>query len=178
MKRTLIVLVFSLLVLACTFAEVDIDIVAKVSPYSLQTVRTAGGTYVSDYGYGIAGGFRADVWNNVTAGLDLNIGFFKFDELDKDYIVVSFRGTAGYRYDFTEKLYANADLGLGLDLRKVGSVKNTSFGLNLYMGCGYRLSDEFALTGGLDLALCFQTSKKSSSTDFALRTQLGLAMAL
>ena len=178
MKRTLIVLVFSLLVLACTFAEVDIDIVAKVSPYSLQTVRTAGGTYVSDYGYGVAGGFRADVWNNVTAGLDLNIGFFKFNELDKDYNVISLRGTAGYRYDFTEKLYANADLGLGLDLRKVGSVENTSFGLNLYMGCGYRLSDDFALTGGLDLALCFQTSKNSSSTDFALRTQLGLAMAL
>ena len=177
MRKAIIFTLLCIFALCCVYAG-KTNIVAKVSPYSLQTVRTAGGTYVSDYGYGAAGGFRADVWNNVTAGLDLNIGFFKFDELDKDYIVVSLRGTAGYRYDFTEKLYANADLGLGLDLRKVGSVKNTSFGLNLYMGCGYRLSDEFALTGGLDLALCFQTSKKSSSTDFALRTQLGLAMAL
>lgn len=177
MKRTIIFTLLCIVALSCAFAG-KTEIAVKVSPYSLQTVKTSEETYVSDYGYGVTGGFRTDVWNNVTAGFDLSIGFFKFDELENDYNVISLRGTAGYGYDFSEKLYANADLGLGFDLRKVGSVKNTSFAMNLYMGCGYRLSDEFALTGGLDFTLCFQSSKNSSSTDFELKTQFGLSMAL
>ena len=178
MKKMLIVMALFLSVLYCAFAEGKVDVVAKVSPYSLQTVHTSDGTYVSDYGYGVAGGIRADVWNNVRAGIDLNIGIYKYDELESDYIVAAFRGVAGYRYDFTDKLYADADFGLGVDLRKCGAVENTSFGMNLYIGCGYRLSDEFAVTAGADAALCLQRSKSSKSTDFAVKAQLGLVMAL
>ena len=177
MKRTIIFTLLCIVALSCAFAG-KTEISVKVSPYALQTVKTSGGTYVSDYGYGVAGEISTDVWNNVTAGLDLNIGIFKFDELDSDYNVISFRGVAGYRYDFTDKLFANADLGLGVDLRIVGSVENTSFSTGLYLGGGFRFSEEMAVTAGVDVALCFQASKKSKSTDFGMKTWLGLSMGL
>lgn len=104
--------------------------------------------------------------------------YYCFRYNDSDYLVIGVKAVAGYSYDFTEKLFAEADLGVGLDNRRIGSHKQNSFAADLYLGCGYRLSDEFAVTGGVDLGLGLQKGKYSRSTDFEAETRVGLLMAL
>jgi|GEM_PF-2269690 hypothetical protein len=176
-KKIVFVLLLCIVALSCAYAGKAV-IVAQASPFSFQSVAASGGTYKSTYGFGASGGIRVDLWKNVSAGIDLSVGIYKFDELDSDYDVIGLRGVVGYSYDFTDMLFADADFGLGIDIRKVGSAERKSLGMDLYLGCGYWFADELAVTAGADCALGFQVGKNSRSTDFELKTKLGLYMAL
>ena len=177
MKKAIIFTLLCIVALCCVYAG-KTDIVAQFSPYSLQTVITPDGKYVSTYGFGAKAGFRTNVLDNLTAGLDLDAGIYKYVELESDYNVVGIRAVAGYSYEFVSKLYAEADLGIGFDYRQVGSVSKIYFGIDAYFGIGYRVSEDFAVTLGADLGLGFQPGKKSKSTDFAVKTQAGILLAL
>ena len=177
MKRLFLTLMLCMMVSCLVFAG-KVNISAQASPFSLQVVSASNGTFVSTYGFGAGGGFRVNVWDNLSVGMDLNLGIYKYDELDSDYLVIGVKAMAGYSYDFSDKLFAEADLGVGLDNRRIGSLKQNTFAADLYLGCGYWLSDEMAVTGGVDLGLGLQKGKYSRSTDFEAETRMGLLMAL
>ncbi|MBP5163100.1 MAG: hypothetical protein ILP16_09025 [Spirochaetales bacterium] len=178
MKKIFLLDLMLCIMASCFVYAGKVNIAGQVSPFSVQVVSASSGTFVSTYGFGAGGGFRVNVWDNLSVGMDLNLGIYKYDELDSDYMVIGVKALAGYSYDFTEKLFAEADLGVGLDNRRIGSHKQNSFAADLYLGCGYRLSDEFAVTGGVDLGLGLQKGKYSRSTDFEAEARLGLLMAL
>ena len=81
---------------------------------------------------------------------------------------------AGYSFDFSEKVFGETELGLGLDIRKVGDRSQSTLGLEMYFGGGYRFTDRISATAGLDLEHGFQ----GSSADFAVRFRLGAVFSL
>ena len=178
MKKRLFLTLMLCMMVSCLVFAGKVNISAQASPFSLQVVSASNGTFVSTYGFGAGGGFRVNVWDNLSVGMDLNLGIYKYDELDSDYLVIGVKAMAGYSYDFSDKLFAEADLGVGLDNRRIGSLKQNTFAADLYLGCGYWLSDEMAVTGGVDLGLGLQKGKYSRSTDFEAETRMGLLMAL
>ena len=178
MKKRLFLTLMLCMMVSCLVFAGKVNISAQASPFSLQVVSASNGTFVSTYGFGAGGGFRVNVWDNLSVGMDLNLGIYKYDELDSDYLVIGVKAMAGYSYDFSDKLFAEADLGVGLDNRRIGSLKQNTFAADLYLGCGYWLSDEMAVTGGVDLGLGLQKGKYSRSTDFEAETRVGLLMAL
>lgn len=177
MKKKVVFMLLCVLVLSCAFAG-KASLKFQVSPYSLQSVSATGGKFVSTYGFGFKGGFRYNVWNNLTAGLDLGLSEYKYKELKTEYNVVSLRVIAGYFHDFSSKFYGEAELGLGIDRREISSAHMNTFGMNGYLGCGLKLSDEFSVNGGVDIGLAFQSGKKTKSTDFSFSTRLGIQTAL
>ena len=172
-RKALAVLAMCLIVLSCAFAG-RFSIKAQVSPYSLQTVTLQSGRHSSSYGFGFTAGGRYNIVDNLTAGLDVNLDIFNYRELENKYLVIGFMAKAGYAFDFSEKVYGEAELGLGLDIRKIGDRSQAAFGMDAYFGGGYRFTERFSATAGLDLEHGFQ----GNSTDFAARFRLGAAFAL
>ena len=172
-RKALLAVVFCLVVLTCASAG-KFSIVGQVSPYSLQTVSLQTGAHNSSYGFGFTAGARYNVIDNLTAGIDVNLDVFSYREIENKYLVVGFMAKAGYLFDFTEKLFGEVEVGLGLDIRKVGDRSQATFGLEYYFGGGYRFTEKISATAGLDLEHGFQ----SSSDDFAARFRLGAVFAL
>ena len=106
--------------------------------------------------------------------MDVNMDIYKYRELENKYLVIGFLAKAGYSFDLTEKVYGEAEIGLGLDIRKVGDRKQSTFGLDVYVGAGYRFTDSFGMTAGLDLEHGFT----GISTDFAAKALLGAIITL
>ena len=176
-KGIILALVLCVLATGIVYAG-KVSISAQITPYSLQIVSAGDGSHFSTYGYGAKGGFRVNVWDNLSVGLDADFNLYKYDELTSDYLVIALRAAAGYSYDFTDRFYAQAGLGVGIDSRKVGSYGKTYFGADLCLGCGYRLSDEVAATAGADVGLGLQKGKFTKSLDISVKTRFGLLMAL
>ena len=178
MKKTVIFTVLLCIVaLSCAYAG-KASLVAQVSPYSLQTVPVSGETYVSTYGFGAKGGFRYDVYKGLNVGFDVDFGVYRFKELDSDYNILSARALVGYRYDFSTSLFAQAELGVALEMRNTAEARARSVGMNLYLGCGHGLGDRLAVTVGTDVGMEFQKGNGGVVTGFALRTQVGALMTL
>ena len=181
MKKSIImVLLLCIVALGCVYAD-NASIKVQVSPYSLQTINATGGKYISKYGYGANLGFRYKVWNNLTAGLDISLSIYDYAELsdlDADYNVTGFRAVAGYSYEFVPKLYGEAELSFGVDIREIAEQSMGTFGLDLYLGAGYRINDEFSVTAGAAAGIGFQAAKKAKSTDFCVKTRVGLQAEL
>lgn len=178
MKKTVIFTVLLCIVaLSCAYAG-KASLVAQVSPYSLQTVSASEGAHVSSYGYGAKAGFRYDVWNNLNLGVDVDFSIYRFEELDSQYNILSARALVGYRYDFSTSLFAQAELGVALEMRNVAEARARSVGMNLYLGCGHGLGDRLAVTVGTDVGMEFQKGNGGVVTGFALRTQVGALMTM
>lgn len=165
--------VFCLLALTCAFAG-NFSIKAQISPYSLQIITLQAGRYSSTYGFGFKAGARYNITDGLNAGLDVNIDVFNYKEIENKYLVIGFMAKAGYSFDFSEKVFGETEIGLGLDIRKVGDRSHATFGLDMYFGGGYRFTDRISATAGLDLAHGFQ----SKSTDFAAKVLLGTIITL
>ena len=177
-KKFIIVLCLCIAAIGCTFAG-KASFSLQASPFSLEKVSTTSGKYNSTYGYGLGGGFRYNIWDNLTVGADLAIDNYKFDELRYDYLVVSGRAVVGYDYNFTNKLFAQGELGIGISARASRSDKAAAnFDLHAYIGGGFRLSDELALTTGCGLDLGLLKGENTKSTDLAFETKMGLLMSL
>ena len=179
-KSSILVLLLCIVALGCVYAD-NASIKVQVSPYSLQTINATGGKYISKYGYGANLGFRYKVWNNLTAGLDISLSIYDYAELsdlDADYSVTGFRAVAGYSYEFVPKFYGEAELSFGVDIREIAEQSMGTFGLDLYLGAGYRINDEFAVTAGAAGGIGFQVGKKAKSTDFCVKTRVGLQAEL
>ena len=172
-RKALLAVVFCILVLSCASAG-KFSIVGQVSPYSLQTITLQTGRHSSSYGFGFTAGGRYNVVDNLTAGLDVNLDVFNYREIENKYLVIGFMAKAGYSFDFSEKVYGEAEIGLGLDIRKIGDRSQAAFGMEAYFGGGYRFTDRISATAGLDLEHGFQ----GSSADFAARFRLGAVVAL
>ena len=172
-RKALLAVVFCILVLSCASAG-KFSIVGQVSPYSLQTVTLQSGRHSSSYGFGFTAGGRYNVVDNLTAGLDVNLDVFNYRELENKYLVIGFMAKAGYSFDFSEKVYGEAEIGLGLDIRRIGDRSQAAFGLEMYFGGGYRFTEKISATAGLDLEHGFQ----GSSADFAARFRLGAVFSL
>ena len=172
-RKALLAVVFCILVLSCASAG-KFSIVGQVSPYSLQTITLQTGRHSSSYGFGFTAGGRYYVEDNLTAGLDVNLDVFNYRELENKYLVIGFMAKAGYSFDFSEKVYGEAEIGLGLDIRKIGDRSQAAFGMEAYFGGGYRFTEKISATAGVDLEHGFQ----GNSTDFAVRFRLGAAFAL
>lgn len=177
MKKLVVFMLLCVLVLSCAYAG-KASLKFQITPYSLQNVSATSGRFTSTYGYGVRSGFRYNVWKDLTAGLDLGLSEYKYKELQTEYNVVSLRAIAGYTYDFSPKFYGEAELGLGIDRREISSAHMIAFGMNGYIGGGFRASDDFSINIGVDLGLGFQSGKKSKSTDFSFSTRLGIQTSL
>ncbi|MBO4393614.1 MAG: hypothetical protein J5800_04650 [Spirochaetales bacterium] len=176
-RKTVLVLCLCVLALSCAYAG-KASLVAQISPYSLQSVFINGGTYTSTYGFGIEGGFRYDVWHNVSLGVDVQFDLFKYNEIEGNYTVIGVKAVGGYRHNFSDSFFVNGELGLGVDFRKVVEQAKPYLGMDAFIGCGYALSSMFRATGGVDLGLSFQKGENVKSTDFMVKTKIGMIMAL
>ena len=172
-RKALLAVVFCILVLSCASAG-KFSIVGQVSPYSLQTITLQTGRHSSSYGFGFTAGGRYNVVDNLTAGLDVNLDVFNYREIENKYLVIGFMAKAGYSFDFSEKVYGEAEIGLGLDIRKIGDRSQAAFGMEAYFGGGYRFTEKISATAGLDLEHGFQ----GSSADFAAKFRLGAVFSL
>ena len=172
-RKALLAVVFCLIILSCASAG-KFSIVGQVSPYSFQTVTLQSGRHSSSYGFGFTAGGRYNVTDNLTAGIDVNLDVFSYREIENKYLVIGFMAKAGYSFDFTEKIFGEAEIGLGLDIRKIGDRSQATFGMEAYFGGGYRFTDRISTTAGLDLEHGFQ----GSSADFVARFRLGAGFAL
>ena len=176
-KKTIFVLVLCILALSCVYAGKS-SIVVQGSPYSFQSVSASSGTYKSTYGYGGKAGYRYEVCNNLTVGADFDLSVFKFDELEKNYMVMAFRAVGGYRFDISGVVYAKCEIGAGVALRSIGDRRQAVVDLQADFDAGFRISDSVAITAGAGLELGFQKSRSASSTDFAVKTEVGLDISL
>lgn len=180
MKKSIVfVLVLCLAVLSAYAGSIGVKVQAE--PYSLQSVTVTGGRYLSTYGYGVCGGLRYGFTDNLSAGVDIGLDAYKYKELediDSDYNVTKLRAVAGYKYEFISKLYAEAELGVGADFREIADSSMITFGADAYVGMGFRISNEFAVTAGADVGLSFQSGKKSKSTDFSVTAKAGITAKL
>lgn len=174
MKRKIIIaLVLCILALSCASAG-RFSIKAQFSPYSLQSVALESGIHYSSYGFGFKAGARYSIRDTLDVGLDISLDSYRYKVLDSNYLVIGFKAVAGYGFDFTEKIFGQAEIGMGLDIRKVGGRSQAAFGLELYFGGGYRFTENLSATAGLDLEHGFQ----GSAADFAARFRLGAVYAL
>lgn len=174
MKRKIIITtVLCLIALSCASAG-KFSITAQFSPYSLQSVALESGIHYSSYGFGFKAGARYNIRDRLDVGLDINFDSYKYKVLDNSYLVIGFMAKTGYAFDFTEKVFGKAEIGLGLDIRKIGDRSQAAFGLELYFGGGYRFTENLSATAGLDLEHGFQ----GSAADFAARFRLGAVYAL
>ena len=176
-KKTIMVLALCIIMLSCAFAG-KFSITGQVSPYSLQTITMESGRHVSTYGFGANVGAGFNICDNLSVGLDFNFDMFKYAEIDDSYLVFGFMAKAGYMFDFSQKVFGQAQIGLGLDIRKIGPNSQAAFGAEFYFGGGYRFSEKFNITAGLDLEHGFLNGSTSSSTDFAAKIALGTVITL
>ena len=176
-KKTIFVLVLCIVALSCVYAGKS-SIVVQGSPFSFQNVSTSSGNYKSTYGYGGKAGYRYEVLDNLSVGADFDISVFKFDELEKDYIVMAFRAVCGYRFDITGVFFAKFELGAGVALRSIGDRRQAVVDLQADIDAGFRISEGIAIIAGAGLELGFQKGKIVNSTDFAVKTEVGLDISL
>ena len=176
-KKTIMVLMLFIIMLSCAFAG-KFSITGQVSPYSFQTVIMQSGNHDSTYGFGIKVGAGYRIRDNLDVGLDFNFDMFKYGEIEYSYLIFGFKGKAGYIFDFSRKVFGQAGIGLGLDIRKIGPNLQAAFGTEFYFGCGYRFSDRFSITAGMDLKYAFLRGRTSSSADFAAEIDLGTVITL
>lgn len=172
-KKAFLVLCLCIAAICCAYAG-QVEFLGQGSPYSVQCVSTQSGKFDSTYGYGFKVGFRYEATDHFSLGIDASNTMFKFNELDYDYQVLGLRVVGGYTYNFNENLYVNGEVGLGFSFRSIGGKKQRSFGMGAYVGGGFRLSKELALTLGAELDFAFL----SKSTDFAAKSQAGLLLSL
>ena len=180
MKKSIVFVLVLCLVALSAFAG-SIGVKVQAEPYSLQSVTVTGGKYLSSYGYGVSGGVRYGFNDYLSAGVDVGLDVYKYKELqdiDSDYNVTKLRAVAGYKYAFLPKLYAEAELGVGADFREIADSSMITFGADAYVGMGFRISNEFAITAGADVGLSFQSGKKSKSTDFSVTAKAGITATL
>ncbi len=172
-RRIIVVVVMCLLALFYAFAG-KTSLRGQISPYSLQGVFIEGDKFFSSYGFSFKGGMRHNIWNNLTVGADLNLEIYRYKVLDSSYVILGFMPKVGYSLDFSETFFAEAEIGLGMETRKVANRAQVAFGMVLYLGAGYRLNEAISATFGVDLGLGFQKGRKSKATDFSLQTQMGV----
>ena len=178
MKRKIIITtVLCLIALSCAFAG-KFSITAQFSPYSLQSVAMESGIHYSSYGFGFKAGARYKILDRLDVGLDVSLDSYKYKALDSNYLVIGFMAKTGYAFDFTEKVFGKAEIGLGLDIRKIGGRSQASFGFGVYMGGGYRFTDRISATAGVDIGYGFQSGKSMNSVDFATGFRLGAIIGL
>ncbi|MBR1583223.1 MAG: outer membrane beta-barrel protein [Spirochaetales bacterium] len=178
MKRKIIItLVLCILALSCASAG-RFSIKAQFSPYSLQSVAMESGIHYSSYGFGFKAGARYKILDRLDVGLDVSLDSYKYKALDSNYLVIGFMAKTGYAFDFTEKVFGKAEIGLGLDIRKIGGRSQAAFGFGVYMGGGYRFTDRISATAGVDIGYGFQSGKSMNSVDFAAGFRLGAVYAL
>ena len=176
-KKVIFTMLLCILALSCAYAG-KTSFVAQISPYSLQTVSLSGNTQVSSYGYGFKGGLRYDVRSDINLGFDVELGVFKYDGLESDLDTVSFRLLFGYRYTFNPSIYLQSEFGLSLDKKQTSEASIKSVGLNMYLGCGYVISEQLTATVGTDIGAGFQKNHNDIASSFLLRTKLGVVVAL
>jgi hypothetical protein len=172
-KKVFVVLFLCIVAMCCVYAG-KVGFVAQGSPYSTQTVSSSGEKYVSTYGYGFKVGFRYELFNHFTVGLDASDAIYKYKILEYDYLVIGLRAVVGYTVNFNERFFANCEFGAGFSFRSIGEKRQKSYGINVYLGGGFRLSNELALTLGAEM----DYGRQSKSTDLAFKSQIGLVLSM
>ena len=114
-KKSVLVLFLSVLVLSCIFAGSS-SITVKASPYSSQDVKTDIEGHKSSYGFGAEAGYGYNIWKNLSVGADLKYSNYKYEDLH--YHVISLLLDAGWTQPVSELFYLDADLKAGIQERK------------------------------------------------------------
>ena len=171
MKKSFFIAVLLILTLSCVFAD-GMSFTVQASPYSFQHVKYEEG-FNSTYGFGAKLGINYNFWKSLTVGFDLKYSNYKYKELDSSYQIISAAlANIGVNVPLGQRWYMNAVYGAGIQERIIGNVKAVVFGMNLYLGAGYKVSDKVALTIGGDFGLTFQRDSK----DYCAEALLGAAI--
>ena len=166
-KKPVFILILLMLLLSCAYAE-NMRVTIKASPYSYQYVKTNIEGHSSSYGFGAEVGFDYTIWKGLYAGADVKYSNYKYD--DFHYHVISLILNAGWTQKLGEKWFLDADFGAAIQGRMLGEAKALFFGLNLYAGAGYAISQTVSVTAGADLGLAFQKDSKDLSVDAMIGT--------
>lgn len=165
-KKVIFTLLLCIIVLSCTYAS-SFSAEVKASPYSFQFAKRDA-DHFSKYGFGAEIGAGYNIWEGLSAGVDIKYSNYKYDEVSDKYHVIAFTPNVGWTQSFSDKWSATAKLGAGLQFRIIGDAKGKFFALNLYLGAGYALNEKITLTAGVDLGLAFQKDSKDLSAEAML----------
>lgn len=173
-KKSVLITILLIVILSCAFAS-SFSVELKASPYSFQYVKGDDIAFKSKYGFGFETGLRFNVKDAVCMGINVKYSNYRYDELPDNYQVLSsFMPYIGCMQNINDKWSITADLGFGIQQRMIGDARDFFFGVNLYLGTGYAVSEKISVTLGADFGLCYQSGSSDSSADVMLGARFEL----
>lgn len=160
-KRTILILVVCLIALSGVFADGLKRDVIKVSviPSSFQVIKIGDDAYRSSDGFGLSAGYMKNVWKGLSAGGSLEWTSYKQDKLPGygAFNNIALLAEGSYRLDLSEKVFAQAGLGLGYEMciAGKGGVTN-SFVSELSGNLGIGIDNRFSVVGGVKAKIAVQ----------------------
>lgn len=180
-KKFITALCICLVAMGCVFADGirdKIEVQARVSPYGMEILFSEGDKLVSSYGYGFGLGARYEITDNISAGLDIDTGIYKIRGFETAFVVAGARAVGGYRYDFTDEIYGEGEIGLGANMKIYGEKRLFAFSAHAYAGAGYRITDNLRATAGLDFGFGLQKLEGVKLFDQEIKVQAGAVIEL
>lgn len=171
LKKPAFIIILLVLVLSSTFAYSltdKIGLSVKASPYSYQYVNRNNG-YHSRYGFGAELGYRHYVWKSFSFGIDLKYENYSYDALTGRYHVVAAAIKNGWTQMIGDKWSVEAEIGFGIQGRKVDTAKDLFLYLSAYVGGGFNISEKVRITTGVQFEPTFQLDSK----DYAVGVMVG-----
>jgi len=151
-KRIVLILCICVTVLSCAFAGSSdkgvIDI--TLTPSSVQMIKVDKDVYRATKGFGASVGYMKNVTKGLSVGAALEWGNFKQEKLLSygAFNTVAILARCDYKFNLSEKVFADAGLGLGYELCIVGKNTSNSFVAELTGEFGITVDSVFSVLAG------------------------------
>ena len=166
-KRTVLILCICVMALSCVWADSSIGGVVDVSimPSSSQMIKVGDDIYKSTSGFGATAGYMRNVWEGLSVGAGFEWTNFVQEKLQNYGALnnIAVLARCSYKFGLSEKVFADAGLGLGYEMCIVGDNVSGSFVLELGGNIGIIIDDVFSLLAGVRTKASFQKATKAYS---------------
>ena len=152
LKKSVLLVIVLIVALSCAFAGSSdkgvIDI--TLTPSSKQMIKVDKDTYKSTSGFGASVGYMKSVAKGLSVGAALEWGNFKQEKLLSygAFNTVAILARCDYKFNLSEKVFADAGLGLGYELCIVGKNTFNSFVAELTGEFGITVDSVFSVLAG------------------------------
>ena len=166
-KRTVLILCICVMALSCVFADSSNEGVLDLSiiPSSSQMIKVGDDVYSSTSGFGATAGYMKNVWEGLSVGAAFEWTNYKQEKLVSYGAFNNFAILAkcSYKFGLSEKVFADAGLGLGYEMCIVGDNVSSSFVLEIGGNFGVIIDDVFSLLAGVKTKAAIQKAAKTYS---------------
>ena len=163
-KKTIVILFVCVMALACVYAESSSAGVLELSviPSSFQMIKVEEDVYSSTDGFGAYVGYMYNVWKGLSVGASLEWSNYKQEKLLSygSFNNIAILARFSYRLGLSEKVFADAGLGLGYEMTVVGENISNSFITELNGNFGIIIDDVFSLAAGATAKAAIQKTTK------------------